>query len=130
MQFLPKYGMRGSSSFFLRWYASDLDNFTRILEQTLINKKDNVNSQSSNLRREKKINKNFRRLLHNPCGSYLYLSTNLLTQYIFRHISPGFVSFRFVSQNRIRPSLPSNSESEHDTTILIRPWTCIHENNP
>ena len=84
-----------------------------------------LTSQSGNLRREKKLIKilpiNFRRLLQNPCGSYLYLSTNLLTQYIFRHISPGFVSFRFVSQNRIRPSLPSNSESEHDTTILIRP---------
>ena len=89
-----------------------------------------LTSQSSNLGREKKLIKIL------PINFFLVEVIFTLVQNIsalflwFRYISPGFVSFRFVSQNRIRPSLPSNSESEHYTTILIRPWTCIHENNP
>ena len=80
-----------------------------------------LTSQSGNLRREKKLIKilpiNFRRLLQNPCGSLIFtLVQNISALFLwFRYISP-----RFVSQNSVRPSLASNSESEHDTTILIR----------
>ena len=85
-----------------------------------------LTSQSGNLRREKKLIKilpiNFRRLLQNPCGSLIFtLVQNISALFLwFRYISPRFVSFRFVSQNRVRPSSASNSESEHDTTIFIR----------